>query len=381
MPGIKPSIFHLFSLGYVVEDNHMDCFCEPIIKVLPLEYMSNEKIENLLSTIRREVSYPTSKTPNSFLNDEHVKVEVKKIIENSSNTLDWKEMRDNIEIKRGRWMTATWSSFAKDNEYNAPCLNRGDIVMLFRYSDMDAYFWETLFKRTKEEHKTGDGSIKRYIAADKNRTKIEKEVTVNVCTNNIAYKVHSHNYTTNIFNYFELENGELKYIDQKGNMLAVNQSGVVNIKATKDIVGWANKNIYFSCGSNIDIAPSKLLSLSTKDIIAKASNGISIDGGHMVTVKGAAITLQGNVVINGNLAVMGSVVPAACPCCCMCVPGGGGGGSVSTPPPDKGYKSANKNANTLYNNTNKNRESFVKKMTSMVSKIFTAITNKVGKGN
>ena len=381
MSDIRPSIFHLFSLGYVVEDNHSDCYCEPIIKVLPLEYMSNEKIENLLSTIRKEVSYPGSKTPNSFLNDEHVKVEVKKIIENSSPHLDWKEMKDNVEIERGRWMTATWSSFAKENEYNAPCLNRGDIVMLFRYSDMDAYFWETLFKRTKEEHKTGDGSIKRYIAADKNRTKIEKEVTVNACTNNISYKIHAHNYTTNIFNYFELENGELKYIDQKGDMIAVNQSGIINLKAVMDIVGWADKNIYLSCGVNMDLVPTKLLSISTKDIVAKATNGVSIDGGHSFVAKAAAITLQGNVVINGNLAVAGSVVPGSCPCCCMCKDGGGGGGEVPTPAPDKGYQTANKNANNLYNNTNTNRESFVSKMKDMVSKIFTAITNKVGKGN
>ena len=377
----KPSIFHIFSLGYVVEDNHSDCFCEPVIKVLPLEYMSNEKIKNLLYTIRKEVVYPGSKTPNSFLNNEHVKVEIKNVIENSSPNLDWKEMQNTVEIIRNRWMTATWSSFTKENEYNAPCLNRGDIVMLFRYSDMDAYFWEVLFKRTPEEHKTGDGSIRRYIAADKDRTKIEKEITVSACTNNLSYKVHTHDYTTNIFNYFEIENGELKYIDQKGDMLAVNQSGVINIKAMKNIVGWASKNIYFTCGVNMDLVPSRLLSITTKDIIAKASNGVNIDAGHVITVKAAAITLQGNVVINGNLAVAGSVVPGSCPCCCVCPHGGGGGGAVPTPMPDKGYIAANNRANTLYDNISKNMKSFMTKIRDRVSKIFTAIINKVSKGN
>jgi len=381
MNKMDQSLFHVYSLGYVVEDNHKDCFCEPVIKVLPLEFLTNEKVNSLLSTVRKDLAIPSSKKIESLLNDEEVKIKIKDIVSNSAKDIDWKLIDDSINITRGRWMTTTWISFGTSNEYNAPCLNRGDIVIIYRYGDMDAYFWELIFKRTSEPHKTGDGSFKRYISGDKNKTKIEKEVSVSACTNTIAYKINCHNYTTNIFNYLNMENGNLEYIDQKGNMLSVNQDGVINLKATKNIVEYAKNNMFLSCNGKMDLAPSKMLSVVTKDIIVKASNGVSVNSGHMFTVKAAAITLQGNVVINGNLAVMGSVVPGSCPCCCLCPAGGGGGGSVSTPAPDKGYKSANSSADSRYNKIKKNKESFINKVKAFAEKIYAAIVDKAGKGN
>jgi len=382
MNKIKPdmvSLFRIFSLGYVVEANHKDCFCEPVIKVLPLEYMSNEVIDNMLFKVRQEYNNGTTEIE-SFKNSEKVKLKVKKILED--NNLNWKKIDEEIEVERQRWLPATWLSLSSYNEYNPPCVNRGDIVIIYKYGDMNTYFWEVLFKRTPEEHRTGEGSFKRYVESNPNTKEINKEVTYTLCTNDISFRVHCSNYTTNIFNYLEMMNGNLKYFDQQGNMFTIGQDNIINIRSMKDIVGYSKNDMLYSCEHNMDLVANNLISVSTRDIIAKAKNGISIASTHTITMKSAAITLQGNVVINGNLVVTGSASPGSCPCCCKCSTSAGGtGGNISISGTDTSYNTANANANALYNDSVNNKEKIMTKIKNYVKSIIKAITEKTGTGN
>ena len=383
MAKIKPnmvSLFHMFSLGYVVETNHKDCFCEPVIKVLPLEYMSNEDVNTMLFKVRQECNSGTiEKDVKSFVNNEKVKLKVKKLIQDSN--VNWKKINDEVEVERQRWIPATWLSLSSYNEFNPPCVNRGDLVIIYKYGDMNSYFWEVIFKRTSEEHKTGEGSFKRYIASDPKQEKIEKEVTSTICTDDISFKMHCSDYTTNIFNYLEMMNGEFKYIDQLGNMISVGQDSNINLRAMHDLVGYAKNNMLYTAEKNMDLVGNNLISMYTRDLIAKAKNGANITAGHVITLKAGAITLQGNVVINGNLVVTGSASPGSCPCCCVCPSGGGGGDNVPTAKEDTAYMPANKNATTLYNDTNNEKTSFINKIKNYVKSIIKSITDKVGTGN
>jgi len=375
---IKPSLFHIFSLGYVVEDNHKDCYCKPIVKVLPLEYLNNEDINNMLFNIRREYSETEDKDIVELVNNEKVKIKVKKLIE--ANKDMWNKVDDNINIERQRWIAVTWLNFVNNREYNPPCVNKGDIVIIYKYGNMNSYFWEILFKRTIEEHKTGDGSFKRYVESNPKKEKIEKEVTTMVCTNDISYRVHCNNYTTNIFNYLEMINGELNYIDQKGNMFSINQNGDINLRAMNNVDILATKDIYLN-STNMELMPSDKLSVSTKTIVMEGKNGVAITGNSSLTLKSVAITLQGNVVVNGNMVVTGTVTPAGCPCCCICPAGGGGGSNISTPKPNNNYKSANDNLNNRFNNVIKEKDNLLNKLKQHIKDIVKSITDKIGVGN
>ena len=374
------SLFHIFSLGYVVKTNHKDCFCEPVIKVLPLEYINNESISNMLYKIRTEFnSGTTDKDISKLINPEKVKVKLKELISNSN--VEWDKIDKEYQIERHRWIEATWLSFSLYNEYNPPCVNQGDIVILYKYGDMNTYFWEVIFKRTPEEHKIGEGSFKRYVESNPKQNKIVKEITVSQCTNDISYKIHCINYKTGVFNYLEMYNGNFNYFDQNGNILSINQNNEIYARAMENLTLNAKKNMYLLTDKNMDIIANNEISVSTRDLIIDAKNGVSVDAGHSFVVKGASITLQGNVVITGNLAIAGSVVPADCPCCCKCDAGGGGKGHAKTPPVDSSWKNELQNLEDTYKNRSNNKDSFIKQVKEFVDKIFTAITDKIGKGN
>jgi len=370
----KASLFHMYTLGYVVRDNHTSCNCSINVEIFPIEKLTAEFKQNMLYKLRAETNDGTTDTDIAQLfKDEKVKIKAKELIEKVDVTKDWKDSDEKeVKIDRSRTITATWAAMSAYNEYNPPCVHRGDIVIIYKYGDMHEFFWEVLWKRITDKDRTGEGSLKHYSSNGK------QEVSVEACSNSISYRIGCRDFGADVWNYLALRDGDLYYSNDKKDLMALQrEDGIYSLFVRKKMT-FKTDNIYQTALKIYDIKTKKL-SFDTKNIIMKSSSGTDIDAGGAFNLKAGAITLQGNVVIKGNMVIAGSVTPASCPCCCMCPTGGGGGGG-SIASPDQGYKKANKKLEELSGNAHEEGDNFLENVISRVNNLIAAFAKIIGIG-
>jgi len=356
------SLFRPYAIGYVAKTSGTDCIPERIIPVYIIEKLHMENPKQTL--FNKDIKYDdnTDKTTiwREPVTPELVKVTINKLFEHASLRMRWDSDEEELHIKRDRFVYAIWLEEGEYNRLTPPRVHEGDIVLLWRYANKPELFWTILFKQVPISGRLDEGAVYNF-GNDK------KYVNHTVCSNGLywgilAYweeenKTRWNNlavYDGNVFSYNDW-NGNYMTMVREGKSSQDNDTFTLHTEnriildaknysydftREKDKITRVLKgdykikvdkgNILTYAGSNINTEVVNMYTLKAKLGVYNYSSGLVINAGSSAFLSASAITLQGNVVINGNLMVTGSVTPGSCPCCCVCPSGGGGGaGSMS----------------------------------------------------
>lgn len=234
------SNLRIYSLGIVTKDKTpLDDF----IEVCPIEKFSIQE---------------------SGLIDEKEKV-------SKSNLKDTNNKGFSTEVKSKTVVKAKWFPLGVSNRTTAPDVYKNETVILFKFADVNEYYWTVLFREPnirRLETVLHSYSNKRsgLDAFDSNSS-----YWFLIDTRNKSIKLHTSNndgeYTTYDF-ILDTKNGSLTIKDGKNNSVVLN-------------------------------SPSDTITVNT-------NNNVTINAASSVVVNSPNITLNGNVTITQNLSVLGN---------------------------------------------------------------------------
>ena len=165
--------------------------------------------------------------------------------------------------------------------------------------------------------------------------------------------------------------------------MTLHSENLLSVDAKNELYLTAQKrDLYIAAlNKNINVKAKKSWIANTQSLkwVTKTSMKLSTKS---FSLSATAITIKGNVVIDGNLIITGSASPGSCPCCCLCPAGGSGSGSGGSVKADINLSKYNKNIkdtstaskslskevlttlNNLYQDIKNGISSFMKKMLS-----------------
>lgn len=175
------------------------------------------------------------------------------------------------EVSSTNYLRAKWLPIGQSNRITSPCVNKNETVLLFKFGDVDEYYWTTLFRevelRRLETVLYGFSNIKSGIIPFDKLTSYWMEIS----TKNKTIKLHTAMNDGEFTEYdinIDTKNGTLIVKDKRNNTFAIDSK--------KDLVTIrTNNNIIASAGKSIDL-------------------------------ESPIINLKGNVNIQGNLDVKGN---------------------------------------------------------------------------
>ena len=199
------------------------------------------------------------------------------------------------EMKARNYLKAKWLPLGHSNRLTAPDLVKNETILLFKFGDVDEYYWTTIFRevelRRQETVLYGFSNLKAGISAFDKTTSYWLEVD----TRKKTIKFHTAMNDGEFTEYdiiFDTKQGNVLFTDKRGNYIYLDSpKDTVTVNMLKDIVGVAGQDINVKAG---------------RDIIANAGKNIEATAGSSVTIKAPNINLIGNVNIQGNITTSGS---------------------------------------------------------------------------
>lgn len=194
------------------------------------------------------------------------------------------------ELSSTNYIKAKWLAFGQSNRITSPDVVKNETVILFKFGDVDEYYWTTIFRevelRRQEVVLYGFSNIKSGISAFDKTTSYWLEVD----TKNKSVKFHTAmndgEYTEYDIN-IDTKQGTFLLTDKKGNKFFLDsKADKFIINSLKDIEGTAGK----------------LIKLKAPDI--EIEGNVKIRGN--VSITGNTNT-QGNTTITGNFDVKGNI--------------------------------------------------------------------------
>ena len=262
----------LFSLGIVLEDKLQE---DDYIIVTPIEYLSiqdNGDLTKQMKSIKGNIPSLTNDGNQSFTTEHLVTNKIK----------------------------AKWISFGVSNRETAPDVCRGETVILFRYGEVDEYYWTTIFREPllrKQETVIYTYSNQKSVGSSYDP---QTSYWTRIDTRNKKVQWHTANNDGELTTYDSI-------LDTKNGLYVIFQDGHNNfsILNSKDNTYQLNilENIRISDKGGNDFIN---INYSSGSITIKALNGIDISADISVSISARTITLNGNVIINGNLTVNGN---------------------------------------------------------------------------
>ena len=128
------SKWHFYSFGIVVDYNK----CDNIAHIFPIEKQYGNEGLDLQS---QDGSIIVTTDLNKSKHNDKIK---KYVLDTSSDEETYKEIEIDVELEHSRLIIAKWAHLSQSNRTTPPCLSPGETVMLFRFSNNDEYYWETL---------------------------------------------------------------------------------------------------------------------------------------------------------------------------------------------------------------------------------------------
>lgn len=276
----------LFSLGIVVETKPPKT---DIIIVCPIEVL------NIL--------------PSGYIKDQNTK------FEGNIKNIDNKNFKTEINSKN--YLKAKWLAFGHSNRLSAPDVVANETVILFKFDNVDEYFWTTIFTepelRRLETVLYGFSNIKGGMVGFDKSTSYWLEVD----TKNKSVHFHT---AMNDGEYTEYDiiintkKGTLSITDKKKNYILLDSpSDHATVKT--------NKKISLESGVSVNITTPTLNIKANVNISGKVVTDSTVDiadtttiGGKVITgsdiVSGGGVTSKGNMGAGGNIVATGTVADA-----------------------------------------------------------------------
>ena len=183
-------------------------------------------------------------------------------------------------------LQATWLALECGNQNSAPDLYANESVLLWRYAEVETYYWQSLFReptlRRLEDILYIYGGTKEYGVELSRKNSYWMEV--NTFEGNI--KLHTSTSNKEKIGYdIELDglNGIMTINDNKGNTVVLSSSD-------DDLTITTNKTINLKTGKEINITAGSNINLK--------ANNIGLNGN---------VTINGNTINNGTLNSTGNI--------------------------------------------------------------------------
>ncbi len=215
------------------------------------------------------------------------------------------------EMKARNYLKAKWLPLGHSNRLTAPDLVKNETILLFKFGDVDEYYWTTIFRevelRRQETVLYGFSNLKAGISAFDKTTSYWLEVD----TRKKTIKFHTAMNDGEFTEYdiiFDTKQGNVLFTDKRGNYIYLDSpKDTVTVNMLKDIVGVAGQDINVKAGRDIIADAGKNIEATAgSNITAKAGTNIEATAGSSVTIKAPNINLIGNVNIQGNITTSGS---------------------------------------------------------------------------
>lgn len=262
----ETSLLRLYSLGIVVED-----------KPVGSDFVMASPIETL------------NMQPGGSIKDSSTKFEG--TLKNSSGK------NFATEMSSSNYLKAKWLAFGQSNRITAPDVVRNETIVLFKYGDVDEYYWTTIFReaelRRLETVLYAWSNLKSGISAFDKSTSYWLEVD----TKKKSVKFHTamnDGENTEYDIVIDTKQGTFLLTDKKGNKFFLDS------QADKFVV-FANKEIEGTAGQVINLkAPTINLegNVNIKGNVNTSGN----------TSTQGSVSMNGDVQVNGNVNATGTIM-------------------------------------------------------------------------
>lgn len=283
------SDFSLVALGFVAKDKIED---DNYIDVYPAELQPGKNLE--LSEVENKNDIAVDKDGNID------------IILNTKSTL----------------IKAKWIPFGGDNQLGAPDVCKGEKVLLFKYSDLDQYYWsifENDLRLRKNEKKTIILSNRPHITKD--GSELDKVYYITIDTINKFIRLHTDDSDGELCVYdieLNTKEGTLTILDGLDNeitldsedgSLTINTNSTVITNTPKAVVNCEISTV--TASDTVDITATNNVNVTSDTVNVTGSKSVSVTGNSSVSVKSDNVSVKGSGSVSidgGSVAIKGSVV-------------------------------------------------------------------------
>lgn len=254
---------------------------------------------------------------------EHLNIQDNKLIKDNKQTFknslpDKTGKTEASEVKATNTLKAKWIPFGHSNRTSAPDVVRNETVILFKYADVDEYFWTTIFREKNIRRLENVLYSYSNLPTGLKEFDMKSSYWVNVNTKAKMVQLHTHDNDGEHCTYdvtVETKKGILTIVDGKRNYIEMKSvDDDLNIEfnrdihdhAKRDIVSEADRDIleqadrhnYRGADQNIgEIAGLNIFETAGTAIIYRAP---------LIELHAPNIILDGDVLITGKLTVLKS---------------------------------------------------------------------------
>ena len=248
---MEESKLRLYSLGIVVEDKPENT---DIILVSPIEVLNIQESGEIKT---KEKTY---------------KGTLKNIDSNNFNT----------EISSKNYFRAKWLPFSQSNRITAPNVVEGETVILFKYGDIDEYYWSTIFREPILRRQETVNYSFSNLKSEKGKKAFDKKTSywLEISTKHKYIKLHTANNDNEHTTYditIDTKSGFIDIKDGKGNLITLDSS---------------KNKLNINTNSSIDV--------TTRNLNIKADNSVNITT--------PVLNLTGNLEVKGNIHATGTII-------------------------------------------------------------------------
>lgn len=232
------------------------------------------------------------------------------------NQQDLESTSFKTEHESKNYIRAKWTPFSESNRTSAPDVVAGETVMIYKFGDVDEYFWHDVMR--EPELRRLEDVLYSYSNQKSGTASFDKDTSywVRYNTKDKYIQLHTAKNDGEPFAYDIMINtrvGAVIVKDDVGNFIQLDSaSDTVSVNT--------NRDINLTAGSNINIKAGNAINLQASSIIEKcnsksqsAQSSVSQTSGSLVTQAGS-ITNQAKIITNdagivkntGNMETAGS---------------------------------------------------------------------------
>jgi phage baseplate assembly protein gpV len=257
---------------------------------------------------------------------EHLNIQDNKLIKDNKQTFknnlpDKTGKVEASEVKSTNTLKAKWIPFGHSNRTSAPDVVANETVILFKYADVDEYFWTTIFREKNIRRLENVLYSYSNLATGLKEFDMKSSYWVNVNTKAKVVQLHTSDNDGEHCTYdviIETKKGVLTVIDGKKNYIEMKSvSDDLNIEFNRDINDHAKRDVNTKADCDItESAGRNITEIALQDIIKKAATNITMTAGAVVDVtagvqvicKAPVIILRApNIILDGDVIITGTL--------------------------------------------------------------------------
>jgi hypothetical protein len=232
------------------------------------------------------------------------------------NQKDLESTSFKTEHQSKNYIKAKWLPFGESNRTSAPDVAASETVMLYKFGDVDEYFWFDVMR--EPELRRLEDVLYTYSNQKSGRAPYDKNTSywVRYNTREKYIQLHTSKNDGEPFTYDVMINtktGNVSLKDDAGNSITLDSpSGSVSVKVNKDINLTAGNNINLNAASTINLAAPNIVEKANSKS-ASSSNSVSQCSGTSVSQAGAIVNQASSITNNtpivrnsGNVETAGS---------------------------------------------------------------------------